>query len=193
VAADQVPDRHVRGPHDQVVHLEPLRRHRLAAREERRVDQDEAAEPAGLLDPYPHADRAAPVVADQHRVPETELVEHAADDVRVPVVAVPVLVERLVRASEAGVVHGHAAVARVAQRRDDLAEQVRPGRLPVQQHDRPPLALVVVGDPEPADLAVARLQVEAGQAFEPLFRRPDGLDDLRRGYRIRYPSSGCGW
>ena len=45
----------------------------------------------------------------------------------------------------------------------------------MEEDDGPALALVEVGQPQPVELAVARLQREAGQAVEALVRRAEGV------------------
>ena len=54
------------------------------------------------------------------------------------VVAVPALIGRLVRAPEAGVVGTDQALARLYERRRELAVEERPGRLAVKADDGPP-------------------------------------------------------
>src|SRR4051794_17573102 len=108
-------------------------------------------------------------------VAKVKVLEQAPGLGDVAVVRVPVEVRGLVGAPEAGVVRRDAAVAGVANGRDHLAPQVGPGRLAVEEHHRGPVALVEVGESEPIDLAVVRLEREAREAFEALVRGAKGL------------------
>ena len=93
-------------------------------------------EALGVLDGQAQADRAAPVVDDDRRAAQVELLEQRRDRRGVAVVGVPADVGRLVGAAEAGQVGRDAAKAGVAHRRDHLAPQERPRRLAVHEARR---------------------------------------------------------
>ena len=138
------------------------------AGEQSGVEDHQPRDPIRVLDREPHPDRPAPVVDDERRVAEVELVEQRSDHRDVPVVAVPLHVGRLVGAAEAGEIRRDAAEARVADRRDHLAPEERPGRLAVEEHDRRAVAGVDVREPQPVDLAVRGLERKIRQPLEQL-------------------------
>ena len=90
----------------------------------------------GLLDRHAQPDRPSPVVHDHRRAAQIELLEQRPASARVALVAVPVDVDRLVRAPEPGEIGRHAAKAGVAHRGDHVAPQKRPRRLAVDEHHR---------------------------------------------------------
>ena len=129
--------------------------HLLVAGEQPGVQDHHPRDPVRVLDRQPQPDRPAPVVHDDGGVAHVELLEQRRHRRGVAVVAVPVDVDRLVRAAEAGQVGRDAAVAGVAHRRDHLAPQKRPGRLAVEEDDRRAVALVDVGEAQAVELAVS--------------------------------------
>src|SRR5437763_16647121 len=95
------------------------------------------------------------------------------------VIGVPADVGGLVGAPKAGVIGGDAAKAGVTDRRDHLPPQERPGRLTVEEDDRLPLPLIEVGQAEPVNLTVVRIELEAGQALESLLGSTHRIDRHR--------------
>ena len=96
------------------------------------------------------------------------------------VVAVPVAVDGLVRAPEAGIVGTDDALPTRHERRDHLPVQVRPAGLSVEAHHRVAVALVHVVEAQSVDLGVVGLERVARQVVEVLvgcpedFHRPRG-------------------
>ena len=86
---------------DELAEAVPLVAHRLLAGEHAGVHQHEPVDAVGELDRDAQADRAAPVVADERRAAQVEVLDEPRRGGDVAVVGVPVLVDRLVRAAEA--------------------------------------------------------------------------------------------
>jgi hypothetical protein len=130
-----------------------------------------------VLRRHAEADGAAPVLHDDGRVAQVELLHEPGDRADVEVVGVRLLRERLVRAPEAEVVGGEHAGDR-RQLRDHRAVHVRPGRLAVEEEHRRPFALVEVVQAEPVLVDVVRLEGVAGEALEALVGRAVGVDHV---------------
>ena len=143
---------------------------RRAARADSGVEDHEPRDAVGVLDREPKSDRPAPVLDDDGRVAQVELVGEALDRRVVEVVGVVLDPRRLVRAAEAEVV-GRDGASDTRDRRDHLAIQERPGRLAVQEQHRIARALVDVVHPQPVLLDVVRLEGVAGEPVEPLVGR----------------------
>ncbi len=148
--AYQEADGQILGAGHEVTKGQPGVGHRLMAGEQAGVEDDHALDPLGVLDGQSQADRAAPVVHDDRGVAQVERLEQRRHGVDVAVIGVPLDIDRLIGAPEAGQVGGQAAKAGVADGRDDLAPQKRPGGLAVQEQDRRPVALVEVGQAQPS-------------------------------------------
>ena len=142
-----------------VAKAEPLLRRRPPAADAR-VHDHEPADPVGALDREPEADRPAPILDDDGRVAEVELVGEPLDRADVEVVAVVLEPERLVGAAEAEVV-GRDRPRRRRQLRDDRAVEVRPRRLAVQEQDGGAVALVEVVHAEPVLVEVVRARTRS--------------------------------
>ena len=99
------------------------------------VEDDEALHALGVLDGETQPDRPAPVLHDDRRPAEVELLREPLDRGVVEVVRVVLDPGGLVRASEAEVV-GRDDPAHGGQRRDQLPAQERPARLAVEQQHR---------------------------------------------------------
>ena len=138
------------------------------------VHDHEPLDAVGLLDGEAEADRPAPVLDDDRELSQVELLDEPRDRAGVEVVGVVLPAERLVRAAEAEVV-GRDRPGRRGQLGDDLAVEVRPGRLAVQQEDGRPGALVEVVHAQPVLLRVVRLEAVAGQIVELLVGRSVGV------------------
>jgi hypothetical protein len=136
---DQEADRHVLVAGDVVAEFEPDLAHLLVAGERAGVHDHDPREALGVLDREPQADRPAPVMDDGGGVSQVELLDQGRHQLDVTIVGVPVEIGGLVGAPEAGVVRGDAAVAGVADRRNHLAPEERPGRLAVEEDDGLPL------------------------------------------------------
>ena len=121
----------------------------LVAGEQARVEHDDPGDPVGACSTATRSPIGPPqsctTTVASRRSSSLEQRQHA---VGVAVVAVPVDVDRLVRAAEARQVGSDAAIARVSHRRDHLAPQKRPRRLAVEEHDRRAVALVEMGEPQ---------------------------------------------
>ena len=89
--------------HQPVAEAQPLLGRRPAAADAG-VHDHEPADPVGMLDREAKTDRAAPVLDDDGRVAQVELLDEPDDRRRVEVVGVVLDQERLVRAPEAEVV-----------------------------------------------------------------------------------------
>ena len=114
-AAHEEADREVLRALDEVAERDPGVGHALVAGEEAGVDgSTSAGDPVRRARPRARSPIGpAPVVDDDGRVAEVELARRSARERRrVPVVGVPVEVDRLVGAAEAGEVRGDAAIAR---------------------------------------------------------------------------------
>jgi hypothetical protein len=129
-------DRQVLGALDEAPKSLPGVGHPLCAGEQPGVHHHHPRDPVGVIGRQAEADRIAPVVDHDGRLAQVEVREQRRRDLGMAIVRVPVEVDRLVRAPEPWVVGDYAAKARVADRRDDLPPQVRPGRLAVQEDDR---------------------------------------------------------
>ena len=171
---------------DPVAEAQPLLRRRPAAADPG-VHDHEARDPVGLLDREAEPDRAAPVLDDDGGVAQVELLDEPRDRPGVEVVGVVVEPERLVGAAEAEVVGRDRAGGR-RQLRDDLAVEVRPGRLAVQQQHRRARALVEVVQPEAVLLDVVRLEVVAGETARTA-RPACGRPPRARLYAHRIPGA----
>ena len=134
-------------------------------------------------------DRPAPVVHDDRRAAQVEVLEQRRRQLAVAVVGVPADVGRLVRASEAGQVGRDAAKAGVAHGRDHLAPQERPGRLAVEEDHGRALALVEVGEAQPVDLAVVRVEREVREPLQRLLGRAHRVGSSRLAAYPRAPSA----
>ena len=125
---------------------------------------------SGSFDRESQADRAAPVLNDDCRVAEIELVDEPLDRGVVKVVGVVLDPGRLVRATEAEVV-GRDDACDSGERRDQLPVEERPRRLAVEEEDRFARALVDVVHSQSVLLEVARLECVAGKTVEALVGR----------------------
>ncbi len=138
-----------------------------------------------MLDGEAEPDRAAPVLHDHGRVAQVELLDEPDDRRGVEVVGVVLEQQRLVRAPEAEIVGRYRPSGR-GELGDDLAVEVRPGRLAVEEQHGRAGALVEVVHAQVALLEVVRLEVVAGQALELLVRGAVGVHaptlTLRRGF-----------
>ena len=124
---------------DEGAEAQPLVRGRTAAADPG-VHDHEPGDAIRLLDGDPQADRPAPVLDDDRQVAEVELLDEPPDRVRMPVEGVVLHAERLVGAAEAEVVGRDRAGGR-RQLRDELAIQVRPRGLAVEEKHRRARAL----------------------------------------------------
>ena len=118
--------------------------------------------------------RAAPVVTDEEDAVEPELVDQGDEVGRVVVQAVRARGMRMLRQAEADLVgHDHAVTA-CQQRRNDVAPQVAPGGIAVQQqHGRcVSRTLVDVVHPPPVDVGEPGLERVAARDVRP--EVPDG-------------------
>ena len=77
-AAHEHPDRQVLGARDEVAEREPGVGHALAAGEQAGVEDHDAVDPLAVLDREAQPDRAAPVVHDDRRAAQVELLEQVA-------------------------------------------------------------------------------------------------------------------
>jgi hypothetical protein len=127
-----------------------------------------------MLDGEPQSDRPAPVVHHHGQRRQGELADEALDRPVVRVVRVPVALDRFVGAPEPEVV-GRDDPRDGRERRDQLAIQVAPGRLAVEQEDGIACALVDVVQPVPVLVDVVRPKVPAGQSVEVLVGSTVGL------------------
>ena len=155
--------------------------HRRRAVEHAAVEDHQARHALGVLDREAQPDRPAPVVDDEGRVADVEVLEQRRRHRHVAVVGVPPALHRLVGAAEAHEIRQHDAVAGVPHRRQHVAPQVAPGGLAVPHHHRRAVALVHMGEAEPVDGAVVRLVGEVGQPLE---------DRVGRADRVGHPE-GC--
>ena len=149
---------------EEVAEAQPLVRRRPAAADAG-VHDHEPRDAVGLLDGEAEADRPAPVLDDDREVAQVELLDEPRDRAGVEVVGVVLAAERLVGAAEAEVV-GRDRAGRRDELGDDLAVEVRPGRLAVQQQDGRPGALVEVVHAQAVLLDVVRREAVAGQVVE---------------------------
>ena len=172
-AAHQEADRQVLGALDEGRERLPGVVHRRRAGEHAAVEDHQPRHALGVLDRQAQADRPAPVVHDEGRVAQVEVLEQRRGHLHVAVVGVPAALHRLVRAPEADEVGEHDAVAGVAHGRQHVAPQEAPGGLAVPHHHRCAVALVDVGQAQPVDGAVVRCVGEVGQPLEDLVRRAD--------------------
>ncbi len=167
-AAHEEADRQILGPRDEVAERQPGVAHLLVPGEQAGVEDHDPLDPLRVLDREAQADRAAPVVHDDRRAAQVEILEQRRRQRDVAVVGVPVDVGRLVRATEAGEVRRQAAEAGVAHGRDHLAPQKRPGGLAVHEDHGRPLALVEVRQAQTVDLAVVGVEREVGEPLQQL-------------------------
>ena len=100
------------------------------------VADDKACDPLGTLLGRPHPDRAAPVLDRECQPGELEPIEERHDDLCV-LLGQPAVARPRRREPEAGIVERDAPVP-VHQRRDRIAVDERPRRVPVQEQDRGP-------------------------------------------------------
>ena len=132
------------------------------------LGEDDAREALLVLRHHAEADQAPPVLAEEGRLLQVERLDQLGHRVDVELVGVSVHARRLVRTPEADEVGHDAAMARFDENGDHLPEEVRPGRLAVEQQDhfaidRP---LVQVVDAVTIDLHIVWLEVEARQVLE---------------------------
>ena len=78
-AADEEADRQVLGALDEVAERDPRVGHLLVPGEQAGVEDHDPRDPIGVLDREPQPDRAAPVVHDDRRVAQVELLEQRRD------------------------------------------------------------------------------------------------------------------
>ena len=119
---------------DELAEAQPLLRGRAAGADPG-VQDHEPRDAIRPLDGEPEPDRPAPVLDDDGRLAQVELVGEALDRCVVEVVGVVLDPRRLVRAAEAEVV-GRDDAGGVGDRRDQLAVEERPRRLAVEQEHR---------------------------------------------------------
>ena len=150
----------------EVAEAEPLLGRRPAAADTG-VHDHEPRNAVRVLDGEAEPDRPAPVLDDDGEVAQVELLDEPDDRADLEVVGVVLEPERLVGAAEAEVVGRDRACGR-AELGDDLAVEVRPGRLAVQEEDRRARAFVEVVHAQAVLLDVVRLEVVAGEAVEAL-------------------------
>ena len=148
----------------EVAEAQPLLRRRPAAADAG-VHDHEPRDPVGVLDGEAQADRPAPVLDDDGEVAQVELLDEPRDRADVEVVGVVLEPERLVGAAEAEVV-GRDRAGDGVELGDDLAVEVRPRRLAVEEQHRRAGALVEVVHAQAVLLDVVRREVVAGQAVE---------------------------
>ena len=134
------------------------------------VHDHELSDPVRTLDGEPEADRPAPVLDDDGRVAEVELIGQPRNRAVVEVVGVVLRPQRLVGAAEPEVV-GRDRPCRRGQLGDDLAVEVRPRRLAVQEQDGGAVALVEVVHAQAVLVEVVRREAVPGQILELLVRR----------------------
>ena len=180
-AAHEHADRQVLGARDEVAEGQPRVGHPLVPGEQAGVEDHEALDPLRVLDGESQPDRAAPVVHDDRRAAQVEILEQRRRHRDVAVVGVPVDVGRLVRAPEAGEIGRQAAKAGVAHRRDHLAPQKRPGGLAVHEDHGRPVALVEVGQAQAVHLAVVRGEREVREPLQRLLGRAHRVGHLVLG------------
>ena len=120
-------------PSHQRPKAKPLLR-RCASRADAGVQDHEPRDAIRPLDGEAEPDWATPVLDDDRRLVEVELVREASDRGEVEVVRVVLDPHRLVRAPEAEVV-GREHARGAGERRDHLPIEVRPRRLSVQEED----------------------------------------------------------
>ena len=100
----------------------PAVAHPLVPRKDAGVHGHETRDALGALEGrHPQADRTAPVLHDERHLAEVELVEQRGHGLRVPIVGVPIVVDRLVRAAETREVRRYAAAAGLEQKVHDFA------------------------------------------------------------------------
>src|SRR5262249_47595666 len=124
----------------------------------------------------PQADKAAPVLTEEVRVLEVEVIDQqAADPLDVTRIGVLVALGWLVGATEADQVGGNAAEPARDEHRDHRAVEEAPRRLAVHEYDDLAVswALVEVMHPQRAavrvrDLGVVRREREVGQTLKAL-------------------------
>ncbi len=147
------------------------------------VGRHDPGEPLRVLAHEAEADEPAPVLAHQRQVAQVEPVEEQlAHPLHVTGERVVAALGGLVRAAEPDQVGRHDLQPRCGERRDHLAVEVRPRGLAVhEEHDRcrgVALAQVVHAQGAPlavGDVGVARLEVVAGQAGEPVVGGAEGV------------------
>ena len=168
---------------DELAEAQPLVRRR-ATRADAGVQDHQARDAIGALDGEPQPDRAAPVLDDDGRLAQVELVGEALDRRVVEVVRVVLDPGRLVRATEAEVV-GRDRARGAGDRRDHLAIEECPRRLAVEHEHRIARALVHVVHPQAVLLDVPRLERVVREPVEPLVGRAVDLHEvsLRRERR----------
>ena len=142
------------------------------AGEQAGVEDHDAAHPLGLLDREAQADRAAPVVDDERRVAEVEVLEQCRHQLGVAVVACTSR-GRSACPSARSPRRSGATQRKPASRTGGitLRQRIRPRRLAVEEDDRRPLALVDVREPQPVHLAVVGRERVVGQPLEQLVGR----------------------
>ena len=110
------------------------------------VGQEQPVEQIGVLGGQPKADEPAPVLAEQVQWAAAALARSGGQELPHPLhmalVGVGRALHRLVRATEPDQIGHHRSVSGGNKRRDHLAVQILPSRLPVQQQKLsvPPLA-----------------------------------------------------
>ena len=123
------------------------------------VEDEKAAYAVGVTHCPAQADRTAPVLGHDRHVAQVKRLKQRLEPVGVPRDPVQIRVVGLFGAAEAEVVGHDRAVPGVGERTDEVAVQIPPGRVTVQQHHRAPIARThidivhpAVGGVEPARL-----------------------------------------
>ncbi len=177
---EQQADRHLRdGLADGQPILETFRQTR--ARGQAGVGHGHRREPLGEGGHQAQADQAAPVLAEQHDAGQVQGLEPDTHPFHMPLIGVVRARRRLVGAPKADQVRRDATVAPRHQARDDVAVEIGPGGLAMQQQHRRTVARPLVHIVQPQrPLGVDDVQVlggigPVGQSLEPVVRRPEDL------------------